>query len=192
VLAGRARAHAARLLEDVIQAFLPLGYHEAGRPGPLEARLERQGSPPLMLRFAQRGKVFGGQIALEVTTAEPVLPATPKGLSAHARGAVRMKGMTFRARGGDANAEALARGLSDNARLGEKLGRVHFDRVRVDANGRPVITQIGGSIVWMVFPPLVRPVPLVRSQAKATAEALEAFAAASPGGGNLDTLRKTE
>jgi hypothetical protein len=41
---------------------------------------------------------------------------------------------------------------------------------------------MGGSIVWMLFPPLVRPVPLIAEQAKATAEALEAFAAAaSPG-----------
>ena len=181
MLTGRARAQAARLLNEVIQAFRPLGYQEAGRPGPLEARLERQGSTPLRLSYAQRGKVFGGQIALEVATAEPVLPATPRGLSAHARGAVRMRGMAFRARGGEANAEALARSLSENARLGEKLGNVHFDRVRVDPDGRPVITQIGGSIVWMLFPPLVRPVPLVPAQAKATAEALEAFAAASPG-----------
>jgi hypothetical protein len=169
------------MLNDVIQAFRPLGYHEAGRLGPLEARLERRGGPAITISYAQRGKVFGGQIALEVATAEPVLPATPRGLSAHARGAVRMRGMAFRARGGEANAEALARALSEDARLAEKLGNVHFDRVRVDPDGRPVITQIGGSIVWILFPPLVRPVPLVPAQAKATAEALEAFAAAGTG-----------
>jgi hypothetical protein len=33
----------------------------------------------------------------------------------------------------------------------------------------------------MLFPPLVRPVPLVPEQAKATVEALEAFAAAGSG-----------
>ena len=183
MLGGRARARAAQLLDDVIEAFRPLGYREAGRPGPLEVRLERRGGPPLRVSYVQRGKVFGGQIALEVATADPVLPATARGIRAHARGAVRMRGMAFNARGGDASAEALARALSDNSQLGERLGQVHFDRVRVDPDGRAVIGHIGGSVVWTLFPPLVRQVPLVPEQARATAEALQAFAAASPGRG---------
>jgi hypothetical protein len=183
VIAGRARARAAQLLDDVIEAFRPLGYREAGRPGPLEARLERRGALPLMLRFAQQGRVFGGSFALEVTTADPVLPVTPRGLSARARGAVKQRGVGFRARGDDGGATSLAQALSDDGVLGECLRQVHFERVRVDPDGRPVIRHMGGSIVWTLFPPLVRPVPLVPEQAKATAEALQAFAAARPNRG---------
>jgi len=36
---------------------------------------------------------------------------------------------------------------------------------------------MGGSVVWMLFPPLVRPIPFVDEQAKETLGALEAFAA---------------
>jgi hypothetical protein len=38
-----------------------------------------------------------------------------------------------------------------------------------------VIRHMGGSVVWMLFPPLVRPVPLTVPQARATVKALEAF-----------------
>jgi hypothetical protein len=55
---------------------------------------------------------------------------------------------------------------------------VHFDRVRVEPDGSPVIRHMGSSVVWMLFPPLVRPIPLVEEQARETLGALEAFAAA--------------
>jgi hypothetical protein len=178
VLGGSARARAARLLEDIVEAFRPLGYREAARPGPLESHLQRRGGLPLTLRFVQHGRVFGGQIVLEVATAESVLPGSERGLAARPRGALKMRGVSFRARGHDPAAEAVAERLSGDPRLADALARVHFERVRVDPDGRPVIRHVGGSVVWTLFPPLVRPVPLVAAQAKATAEALEAFAAA--------------
>jgi hypothetical protein len=181
VIAGRARARAAGLLGDVVEAFRPLGYRETARPDPLEARLERRGGVPLTLRFVQQGRVFGGQVALEVGTTDPVLPVTSRGLAARPRGAAKLRGVSFRARGDDEAADRLAERLSGNTPLNDALVRVHFDRIRVDPDGRPVVRQIGGSVVWMLFPPLVRPVPLVPEQAKATAEALEAFAAAGVG-----------
>jgi hypothetical protein len=49
--------------------------------------------------------------------------------------------------------------------------------VRVEPDGSPVIRHMGGSVVWMLFPPLVRPIPLVEEQARETLGALEAFAA---------------
>jgi hypothetical protein len=54
--------------------------------------------------------------------------------------------------------------------------RVHFEAIRIEPDGRAVIRHMGGSVVWMLFPPLVRPVPLVDEQARATLEALDAFA----------------
>jgi len=37
---------------------------------------------------------------------------------------------------------------------------------------------MGGSVVWILFPPLVRTIPLVDEQARATLRALDAFARA--------------
>jgi hypothetical protein len=169
------------MLDDIVGAFGSAGYREADRTGPLEARVERADRPALVLRFVERGRVFGGQIGLEVATVDPVLPPTPGGLVARPRGAVRLRGFSFRARDRDPAGEAVAQRLAADRRLAAALGRVHFERVRVDPDGRPVIRQVGGSVVWMLFPPLVRPVPLVPEQAKATAEALDAFAAAGEG-----------
>ena len=56
---------------------------------------------------------------------------------------------------------------------------MHFERIRVEPDGRPVIRHMGGSVVWMLFPPLVRPVPLIAEQRRAAVEALEAFASPS-------------
>jgi Protein of unknown function (DUF3156) len=178
VLGNRAQARAAGLLDEVVEAFRPLGYRETARPDRLEARLERARGLPLTLTFAPRGKVFGGQLALEVATAEPVLPTTARGLSARPRGTVKLHGVSFHARADDPGAASLAERLNADAVLNEAIARVHFERVRVDPDGRPVVRHMGGSVVWMLFPPLVRPVPLVPEQAKATAEALEAIAAA--------------
>jgi hypothetical protein len=182
VLGSSARTRAARLLDDIVQSFGTLGYRETFRPGPLEAHVDRPRGLPLTLRFVGRGRVFGGQIVLEVATGKPVLPVSSRGVVAQPRGAVKLRGFSFRASDhGDVAGAAMAERLSNDARLAEALARVHFERVRVDPDGSPVIRQIGGSVVWMLFPPLVRPVPLVPEQAKATVEALEAFAAAGSG-----------
>ena len=89
-----------------------------------------------------------------------------------------MQGVRFRARRGDAAGKELAERLGSDARLTERLGLVHFERIRVDPDGRPVIRHLGGSVVWILFPPLVRRIPLVPDQVDATLAALEAFAAA--------------
>ena len=127
--------------------------------------------------MAQSGRIFGGSYALEISTAEPVLPAT-SGLTARGQGLVKMRGVRFRARRGDPPGSRLAERLSSDEDLGERLGEVHFERVRVDPDGRPVIRHMGGSVVWVLFPPLVRKIPLVPEQVDATLAALEAFAAA--------------
>jgi hypothetical protein len=123
------------------------------------------------------GRIFGGTHALEVSTAVPVLPAT-RGLSARGRGAVRLGGFRFRPRSGDAAGRALAERLERDARLDEALRGVHFERIRVEPDGRPVIRHMGGSVVWILFPPLMKSIPFVDTQARATVRALEAFARA--------------
>jgi hypothetical protein len=172
---GRARVAAVRALADVVATYERLGYHASERTA-LEARLESAGRAPLRVRLAPYGRIFGGSFALEVTTAEPALPPT-RGLAARGRGVVRLKGVAFRARRGDEPGAALAARLGRDARLRERLAAVHFERIRVGPDGRPVIRHMGGSVVWVLFPPVVRAVPLVAEQARATAAALEAFAA---------------
>jgi Protein of unknown function (DUF3156) len=68
--------------------------------------------------------------------------------------------------------------LQRDQRLRRALAEVDFERIEVEPGGRPAIRHLGGSVVWVLFPPLVRPVPLVDEQARAAAAALEAFAAA--------------
>ena len=92
-----------------------------------------------------------------------------------------MQGVRFRAKRGDEAGGRLAEQLGADVRLGELLGRVHFERIRVEPDGRPVIRHMGGSVVWVLFPPLVKRVPLVPEQVDATLAALEAFAAAGRG-----------
>jgi len=131
------------------------------------------------LQLTRDGRIFGGNYGLELSTEEPVLPPT-RGLSARGKGVVKMQGVKFRAKRGDAAGERLAERLGSDARLTELLGRVHFERIRVEPDGRPVIRHLGGSVVWVLFPPLVKRVPLVPDQVVATLAALEAFTAASP------------
>ena len=138
------------------------------------------GGPPLRLQLTRDGRIFGGNYGLELSTEEPVLPPT-RGLSARGKGVVKMQGVKFRAKRGDAAGAQLAERLGSDARLGELLGRVHFERIRVEPDGRPVIRHLGGSVVWVLFPPLVKRVPLVPEQVDATLAALEAFAAAGRG-----------
>jgi hypothetical protein len=101
-----------------------------------------------------------------------------RGLTGRPRGLVRLGGVDFRPRSGDDAGRALAGRLESDEALQRALAAVHFDRIRVEPDGRPVIRQLGGSVVWMLFPPLVRPVPLVPEQRQATVTALAAFAAA--------------
>jgi hypothetical protein len=126
--------------------------------------------------MTQEGRILGGNYGLEISTDEPVLPQT-RGLSARGKGLVRMRGVRFRAKRDDAAGRRLAERLGSDARLAERLGQVHFERIRVDPEGRPVIRHLGGSVVWVLFPPLVKQIPLVPDQVDATLAALDAFAA---------------
>jgi hypothetical protein len=89
-----------------------------------------------------------------------------------------MQGIAFRPRRGDEAGRRLAERLAADRRLAEQLGKVHFEAIRVEPDGRPVIRHLGGSLVWILFPPLIKGIPLVAEQVRATIEALEAFAAA--------------
>ena len=171
---ARARALAVRTLRENVEAFEQLGFHEVGEGGPAPV-LERNGFR-LRLSMTGRGRVFGGNYSLEVATDEPVLPATG-GLTARGRGVVRLARVAFSARRGDEPGARLAARLEGDERLQAALSRVHFERIRVDADGRPLVRHVGGSVVWVMFPPLVRAVGLVPEQAEATVVALEAFAA---------------
>lgn len=172
---GRARAAAAQALARDVEVFERLGYRRGDAAGPLAVRLEPpDGARPLVARLAQQGRIFGGAYALEVSTGAPVLPPT-SGLSARGRGLVRLTRVAFRARRGDAAGEALARRLDGDPGLQRALAAVHFERLRVEPDGRAVVRHMGGSVVWVLFPPVVRPVAFSAEQARATVRALEAF-----------------
>jgi len=176
---GRARAAAAQALARDVEVFERIGYRRGETAGPLAVRLEPPaGRPALLARLAQQGRIFGGAYALELSTEAPALPPT-RGLSARGRGIVRLTRVDFRPRRGDGAGEALAGRLEANAALQRALAAVHFDRIRVEPDGRAVVRHMGGSVVWILFPPVVRPVPFTAEQARATAEALEAFAGAT-------------
>ena len=172
---GRARAAAAQALTRDVDVFERLGYRPGAADGTLARRLEPpDGARPLVVRLAQQGRVFGGAYALEVSTDAAVLPQT-RGLSARGRGIVRLARVSFRARRGDDAGAALARRLDGDAALQRALAAVHFERVRVEPDGRAVVRHMGGSVVWVLFPPVLRPVPFTVEQARATVAALEAF-----------------
>jgi hypothetical protein len=174
---GPARQRAVASLDDAIERLGRAGYSQAERLGPLQARLRSPtGRWPLRLRMTQEGRILGGNYGLEISTDEPVLPQT-RGLSARGKGLVRMRGVRFRAKRDDPAGRRLAERLGSDARLVERLGQVHFERIRVDPEGRPVIRHLGGSVVWVLFPPLVKQIPLVPAQVDATLAALDAFAA---------------
>jgi len=180
--AGPAYQRAILSLEDAIEQLGQDGYDRVERIRPLAVRLRSSGGKrALRLEMSREGKVFGGNYALELSTAEPVLPAT-RGLTARAKGVVQMRGVAFRARRGDETGGRIAAGLGGDARLAEALGRVHFERIRVEQDGRPVIRHLGGSVVWILFPPLVKRIPFVPEQVQATLAAFEAFAAAGKAG----------
>jgi Protein of unknown function (DUF3156) len=171
-----ARGRAARAFGEVLEGFERDGF-TAERDG-FSARLSRDGGPALRARLVARGRVFGGTFALEVLTDEPVLPAS-RGLRGRPRGVVKLGGVDFRSRGHDEDGRLLGARLERSETLQRCLSAVHFERLYVEPEGRPVIRHMGGSTVWILFPPLVRPVPLVPEQRRATIEALEAFAGVS-------------
>ncbi len=176
-LARVIRPRAARALDDDLAVFERLGWELTDRPAPLQARLTREDAPALDVRLVQEGRFFGGNFAFEATTADPVLPATG-GLTARARGLVRMHGLRFRAR--DPAGRALAAALDEDPVLQRALVDLHFERVFVGPDGRPGIRHLGGSLVWVLMPPIVRATPLVEEQAARLAAALCAFAAVRP------------
>jgi hypothetical protein len=167
------------VLDDAIERFGRAGYPTVKRLDPLSARLSGQGKPPLRLQLVPDGKIFGGTYGLEVSTAEPVLPQT-RGLTARGRGVVRMRGVAFHARRSDEAGQRLAAALEADTALSELLSAVHFERIRVEPDGRPLIRHMGGSLVWILFPPLIRRIPLIDEQVQATVAALERFAARAP------------
>jgi hypothetical protein len=171
----RAGSRAGRVFTEILEGFGGDGYR-VERSG-ASARLEREGAVPLRAELVRQGRIFGGTYLLELSTDEAVLPATG-GLRGRPRGVVKLGGVDFRAKGGDEAGGVLGARLEGDERLQHALGKVHFDRIRIEPEGRPVIRHMGGSVVWMLFPPLVRPVPLVPEQRRLTVDALEAFAAA--------------
>ena len=173
---GPARRRAVSALEEAIERFGKAGYSEVERLGPLRARLRSpSGRRPVRLQMSQEGRILGGNYALEISTDQATLAST-RGLSARSKGVVRMRGVRFRARRGDQDGRRLAERLSSDRRLADLLAAVHFERIRVDPDGRPVIRHLGGSVVWVLFPPLVKQIPFVAGQVDATLAALEAFA----------------
>jgi hypothetical protein len=170
-----AGGRASRTFGDVLESFERDGF-EVERSG-FTARLTRDGAVPIRASVVRKGRVFGGTYALELSTDEPVLPAT-RGLRGRPRGVVKLGGVDFRSRGHDDAGRILGARLERDEALQRAVSEVHFERILVEPDGRPVIRHMGGAVVWMLFPPLVRPVPLVPEQRRATVEALEAFARA--------------
>jgi hypothetical protein len=171
---GPARRRAARLLDDTAALFRAAGYRTIERRSPLEARISGPSHAPLVLRLVPEGRIFGGTYGLEVSTLERPF-ARSAGLSARGRGIVHMRGVRFRPRRGDETGRRLAERLGADPQLAEHLSRVHFERIRVEPDGRPVIRHMGGSLVWLLFPPLVKRVPLVPEQVAATIAAMQSF-----------------
>ncbi|MDQ4108723.1 MAG: DUF3156 family protein [Actinomycetota bacterium] len=169
------------MLRTDVEAFGRLGYREARRLLPHGARLIADGRPALRLALRPTGgRIFGGTYALEVSTDDPVLPRTA-GISARGMGGVKLRGISFRARSGDDDGLRLARRLTSDRSLVTALSQVHFEQIRVEPDGRAVIRHMGGSLVWLLFPPLSQVIPIVSEQVEATVAALEAFAGRGQG-----------
>ncbi len=172
----RARRRAGAVLARDIEAFEALGYRKVARRGDLGARLEAEGRETLRLSLVPTGgRIFGGAFAMEVSTARRVFPETA-GVNAKGQGTVRMRGVAFRPKRGDPEAAGLAERLGADRDLATRIAEVHFEQVRVDPDGRPVIRHMGGSLVWLLFPPMARPVAISPEQVTATVSALERFA----------------
>lgn len=174
---GPARRRAIVQLDRTVELFGQAGYAPDRRPDPLDARVRSSEGRLLQLRMARDGRIFGGTYALEISSAKAVLPPT-RGVSARGRGVVKLAGISFHAKRGDEAGRQLAERLGADERLVAALSAVHFERIRIEPDGRPVIRHLGGSLVWVAFPPLVKAIPLVPDQVRATLVALDAFAAA--------------
>lgn len=175
--AAASRRASAVLASDVEAFERSAGCRLLERTGPHEARLEAPGDlGRVVLRLRPIGQVFGGSWGMELAPETPLLPPTERGLAARGRGVVRQQGVAFRARArGDAHGDRLAGALTADAALGEALGRVHFEEVVVRPDGTPVIRHLGGSVMWILLPPIVRPTPLPDGQARELLRALSAF-----------------
>jgi hypothetical protein len=184
---GRPGAQAARVLREDVEAFEREGCRLLERRGDLEAVLAApKGGGRILVSLTRVGRIFGGNWGLEVAPEEQLFPETTSGIAARGRGVVRQQGVRFRARGrGDEAATRLAEALTADSKLGKALGRVHFERLWVRRDGRPVIRHLGGSVVWVAFPPIVRSTPLPADQPRELLRALDAFRAA---GARLDTF----
>jgi hypothetical protein len=55
--------------------------------------------------------------------------------------------------------------------------RSFHETLAVRPDGRPAIRHLGGSVVWVLLPPIVRATPLPRGQAEAMTHALDVLAA---------------
>jgi hypothetical protein len=168
---------ASKVLADDIEAFEQAGCRLLERRGSHEAVLETpRNAGRVVVRLTRVGRIFGGNWGMEVTTDEAVLPQTDSGLVARGRGVFKQQGVRFRPRRrGDDKAARLGEALSANGALGDALGRVHFERIWVRRDGRPVIRHLGGSVVWVAFPPIVRATPLPDGQAQEILRALDAL-----------------
>lgn len=171
----RARRRAGAVLARDIDAFGTLGYRKTARRGDLGARLEADGRETLRVVLVPTGgRIFGGAFAMEVSTARRVFPETA-GINVKGQGTVKMRGVAFRPRRKDPDAVALSERLAADDNLATRIADVHFEQVRVDPDGRPVIRHMGGSLVWLLFPPMARPVAISPEQVAATVRALERF-----------------
>jgi hypothetical protein len=174
---GLSARRASGVLRSDIEAFERLGYRPHDGSASYSVVLAApEGERDLALRLRPEGRVFGGNWGLELSTAEPVLPGTSRGLTARGRGVVRMQGVKFRAHRGDEAGSRLAAELSADAGLSKALAEVHFERLAVEPAGRPVIRHMGGSVVWVLIPPVVRSTPLPTGQPEAMVRALDEFA----------------
>jgi hypothetical protein len=173
---GPAQRRAVLAFDDAVETVARAKRSGFEQLGPLQARVGAAGpGPAVRVEMAREGKIFGGSYALELSTDDPVLPPS-RGLSVRARGIVRMRGVRMRARRGDEAGRRIAERLETSPELAEALGSVDFERIRIEPDGRAVIRHLGGSVVWILFPPLIRQIPLIPEQAAATLAALDAFA----------------
>src|ERR687894_293282 len=95
-MAGLNARRAAGVLADDVKVFERLGYQPLEHGSSFAATLDApNGGRRLVLRLHREGRGFGGNWALEITTAEPVLPASGRGLSGRGRGVVRQRGASL-------------------------------------------------------------------------------------------------
>lgn len=174
----RALALAPRVFDESLGCFAQVGYRVVARPSTLVAELEKAGWEPITLRMVSDGGRLGGSYALEAAATEPLFPVT-RGLRVRARGLVRLRAAYFRPRRGDVPGQRLSIELRRDARILHHLQPLHWQRIRIEPDGTPVIRHMGGAVVWVVVPPMTRPVPLVPEQAQALGDMVEAFAGAA-------------